>query len=233
MAGAKGTSIEFSDITPSDIGAALTLHNHSASQITSGTLPLIRGGTGVTSLSALKDLIGAKPETSFTVAILPNKNQYLSYDLTSEGFTYMLPRTIDLSQPFMMDLINIGTGFKIKASSSNIGATTMVYRVYLSDGTTKYQINGYSGCTNAQNVVMLPDDWAIAPLIENTTFSNTGAIRYKISGYQKDEYKEQWGSSVNSKVPPNIIADRIIVNGVNVSNGPAIVGLYASFYLNY
>ena len=35
-------------VTPSAIGAAPTSHNHSASHITSGTLPITRGGTGAT-----------------------------------------------------------------------------------------------------------------------------------------------------------------------------------------
>lgn len=37
----------------SDIGAAASSHNHSASDITSGTLPVARGGTGQTSLANL------------------------------------------------------------------------------------------------------------------------------------------------------------------------------------
>ena len=37
--------------TPASIGAAASSHNHSASQITSGTLPVARGGTGVASLT--------------------------------------------------------------------------------------------------------------------------------------------------------------------------------------
>ena len=39
-------------------GKAATSHNHSASQITSGTLSVARGGTGVTSLDALKTALG-------------------------------------------------------------------------------------------------------------------------------------------------------------------------------
>ena len=39
-------------------GKANSSHNHSASQITSGTLPVSRGGTGVTSLDALKSALG-------------------------------------------------------------------------------------------------------------------------------------------------------------------------------
>ena len=39
-------------------GKAPSSHNHAAGNITSGTLPIIRGGTGVTSLSALKTELG-------------------------------------------------------------------------------------------------------------------------------------------------------------------------------
>ena len=39
-------------------GKANSYHTHDASQITSGTLPLSRGGTGVTSLAELKDQLG-------------------------------------------------------------------------------------------------------------------------------------------------------------------------------
>ena len=37
-------------LTASDVGAALDLHKHPASDITSGTLPISRGGTGKTSV---------------------------------------------------------------------------------------------------------------------------------------------------------------------------------------
>lgn len=39
-------------------GKANSSHTHSTSDITSGTLPLARGGTGVTSISALKSALG-------------------------------------------------------------------------------------------------------------------------------------------------------------------------------
>lgn len=39
-------------------GKANTSHNHSASNITSGTLSVARGGTGVTNISALKNALG-------------------------------------------------------------------------------------------------------------------------------------------------------------------------------
>lgn len=45
-------------ITPANIGAAASSHNHSASNITSGTLPVSRGGTGQTSAAAVRNSLG-------------------------------------------------------------------------------------------------------------------------------------------------------------------------------
>lgn len=45
-------------ITPAKIGAADYAHSHSAADITSGTLPVSRGGTGVSSLADLTNLLG-------------------------------------------------------------------------------------------------------------------------------------------------------------------------------
>lgn len=47
-------------VTYSQAGAAATAHTHSANDITSGTLPPERGGTGVTTVAALNNLIGGK-----------------------------------------------------------------------------------------------------------------------------------------------------------------------------
>lgn len=44
-------------------------HTHSTSQITSGTLPLARGGTGVTSISALKSALGISSSSGAQLAI--------------------------------------------------------------------------------------------------------------------------------------------------------------------
>lgn len=46
------------EVTAEQVGAAASSHNHAASNITSGTLPVARGGTGVTSLDALKKSLG-------------------------------------------------------------------------------------------------------------------------------------------------------------------------------
>ena len=52
-----GKDISFSDHTHTQYAASS--HNHSASNITSGTLPIARGGTGATSASAARSALGA------------------------------------------------------------------------------------------------------------------------------------------------------------------------------
>lgn len=52
--------------TPADIGAAAASHNHSAANITSGTLAVTRGGTGVTSMTGASGLAHALFPTSIT-----------------------------------------------------------------------------------------------------------------------------------------------------------------------
>lgn len=49
----------------SDVGAAPSSHNHSTSNITSGTLPIARGGTGASSASAARTALGAAPAYSY------------------------------------------------------------------------------------------------------------------------------------------------------------------------
>lgn len=51
----------------SDIGAAAASHNHSASNITSGTIPIARGGTGATNASSALTNLGAVPKSGGTM----------------------------------------------------------------------------------------------------------------------------------------------------------------------
>ena len=46
--------LDLSSVTPAAIGAAAEEHSHDAADVTTGTLPLARGGTGVTTLDALR-----------------------------------------------------------------------------------------------------------------------------------------------------------------------------------
>lgn len=59
-------------------GKANSSHTHSASQITSGTLSVSRGGTGVTSLSALQNLLGGIKVAEIEITEINNTWQYKS-----------------------------------------------------------------------------------------------------------------------------------------------------------
>lgn len=68
---ATTTELNYVDGVTSNIqtqlnGKATSSHNHSASNITSGTLPIARGGTGATSASAALTSLGAMPKANFS-----------------------------------------------------------------------------------------------------------------------------------------------------------------------
>ena len=70
-----GSSVrEFSMSDHTHSGYATSTHYHSASQITSGTLPVARGGTGVTSIDALKSALGMTTGASSQYEIYPVGN---------------------------------------------------------------------------------------------------------------------------------------------------------------
>ena len=54
----NGSQAKNVNITPANIGAAASSHNHDASNITTGTLPVTRGGTGKTTFTNGQVLIG-------------------------------------------------------------------------------------------------------------------------------------------------------------------------------
>ena len=61
-------------VTPSNIGAAESSHNHSASNITSGTLPISRGGTGATSASSALSNLGVTISSGSWTPTIASRN---------------------------------------------------------------------------------------------------------------------------------------------------------------
>lgn len=59
-------------VTPANIGAAPTIHEHSAADVTSGVLPADRGGTGYESIAALLARLLSDAEGSWTTLTLLN-----------------------------------------------------------------------------------------------------------------------------------------------------------------
>lgn len=68
-----GKDISFSDHTHSQYANAN--HTHSASQITSDVLPVARGGTGVTTINALKESLGISDSMNVKQVVLDDKTQ--------------------------------------------------------------------------------------------------------------------------------------------------------------
>ena len=72
------------NITPANIGAAAASHNHAASNITSGTLPIARGGTGATSAAAARTNLGlygmASGTAAPTTSTCPSGYVYFRYE---------------------------------------------------------------------------------------------------------------------------------------------------------
>ena len=61
-------------VTPSNIGAAASSHNHSASNITSGTLPISKGGTGATSASSALSNLGVTISSGSWTPTIASRN---------------------------------------------------------------------------------------------------------------------------------------------------------------
>ena len=99
-----------SDVTlsASDIGAAESSHNHSVSDITSGTLPISRGGTNATTASAALTSLGAVPTTR-TV-----NNKALSSDITLSASDVSAASTSDVG-----NVSNLSTTAKTAVGAIN------------------------------------------------------------------------------------------------------------------
>ena len=55
-------------LTASDVGAAASSHKHAAADITSGTMPISRGGTGATTAAAARQALGAAGTSTATTS---------------------------------------------------------------------------------------------------------------------------------------------------------------------
>ena len=88
--------------TAADIGAAAASHNHSAANITSGTLAIARGGTGATTAAAARTALGITPAnigaaaSSHTHSYLPLSGGTLTGTLNARAITPSADSTYDI-----------------------------------------------------------------------------------------------------------------------------------------
>lgn len=101
---------------------AAASHNHSASQITSGTLPVARGGTGVTSLDALKNALGVGTPTGWYGCVIYSITKELSYlgrcEINNIPTLFSAQVIIVLSDDGGFCIINPETGYGLSAGGN-------------------------------------------------------------------------------------------------------------------
>lgn len=154
-------------------GKAPSSHNHSASQITSGTLPLSRGGTGVTSLAELKDQLGISPIANIISGVALGSLVCMDYMLwrvvhidTAAGEFVMCLETIEVDE----------TAFGSSAvySGSTIVGLCNIFKNKLSPATQSKLITKY--VHGVANTVWIPQvNWISSNLPDSNISTGTSS----------------------------------------------------------
>ena len=194
-------------------------------------LSIANGGTGVKTLEELKNILGIKNNTPdyFIAGVLPVTSRGYNYTFSNSTQHYVdLPYPVDLSNPWRITVINFGTCFTGKASTSTVG-TTLAFECGLSNDSNEYELNIYGGCTTKQNVITAANDWCLYPHIDEIWLFNNCTI-FNSSGYEKGVLEEDTtGFSASSAVDGQIY-NQIYYKGVNASSlKPGICGLAIIF----
>lgn len=194
-------------------------------------LPIANGGTGVRTLEDLKNILGIKNNTPdyFIAGVLPVSSSSYNYVLSNSTRHYVnLPYPVDLSNPWRITVINFGTCFTAKASTSTVGVTSAL-ECGLSNNSNEYELNIYGGCTTAQNVITAADDWCLYPHIDEIWLFNNSTI-IQSSGYRKGEFADTSTSFSGSSAVDGQIYNQIYYRGVNAASyKPGVCGLSMIF----
>ena len=120
----KALSADIS-LTAGDVGAAASSHNHSAANITSGTLAIARGGTGATSAAAARTALGAAA-SSHNHSAANITSGTLAVARGGTGATSLSSITVGAANKCN------GLTFAIAATNPGAAANNKVYFVYYS-----------------------------------------------------------------------------------------------------
>lgn len=151
-----GTGATTAAAALTNLGAAASSHNHSAANITSGTLPVARGGTGATALTASRALVSDGSGNVAVSAVTSTQLGYLS-GVTSAIQTQLNAKpTIKIARGTAS--INGNTGITINYSGAGFTSVPSVAVTYSTTGANWSGDNGaikvYSKTTTSAGIVV-------------------------------------------------------------------------------
>lgn len=148
--------------------SSVPAHTHSASDITSGILPVSRGGTGVSSLSALKSQLGVSPFKTMT------------YTVNFESYYQSVERcNLGTACAYITISGNHGYNNEIKIAKSSLTSDSNVNSIQSSGTPVAINTNAqygsawvYAALTNdGQYVLFTNVTGGISAIFPNVTFS--------------------------------------------------------------
>ena len=172
--------------TPADIGAAASSHNHSASNITSGTLAVARGGTGIASNPSMLVNLGSTSAASvFATSPRPGITGTLAISHGGTGATDAATARSNLG----ITLGNLGVTASAAELNKLDGATVSVTEINYLDGVTssiQTQLNGKASSSHSHSYLPLSGGTltgnltarTIAPAADSTYNLGSSSVRY-------------------------------------------------------
>ena len=173
-------------ITPAGIGAAASSHNHSASNITSGTLAVARGGTGITSNPSMLVNLGSTSAAGvFAASPRPGITGTLAISHGGTGATDAATARSNLG----FTLGNLGVTASAAELNKLDGATVTVTEINYLDGVTssiQTQLNGKASSSHSHSYLPLSGGTltgnltarTITPAADSTYDIGSSTVRY-------------------------------------------------------
>ena len=173
-------------ITPAGIGAAASSHNHSASNITSGTLAVARGGTGIASNPSMLVNLGSTSAASvFATSPRPGITGTLAISHGGTGATDAATARSNLG----FTLGNLGVTASAAELNKLDGATVTVTEINYLDGVTssiQAQLNGKASSSHSHSYLPLSGGTltgnltarTITPAADSTYNIGSSTVRY-------------------------------------------------------